>query len=281
MIDCHIHGVLSGSDWRASIAAHKEKPDRKILEGYLSDYQKKGYTYLRDGGDRWGVCYAARELAGRYVITYKAPGAPLYRKGHYGAFIGRGFETLSEYADLVRQKRREGADFLKIMISGLMDFNAFGLLSEASLEPAMIREMVHIGREEGFSVMAHANGTETVMAAAEAGVSSVEHGAYLHTEALCAMAERGTVWVPTLSPVGNLLETDRYDPSTLAKIMENFQENLLRFAGMGGRIAAGSDAGAYHVPHACGSEGIWLEKTFGENWQTVTEQGNAAIMEMF
>ena len=52
--------------------------------------------------------------------------------------------------------------------------------------------------------MAHANGAEVVRSAAEAGVDSVEHGAYLDGEALHAMAENGTVWVPTLSTIGNL-----------------------------------------------------------------------------
>ena len=43
--------------------------------------------------------------------------------------------------------------------------------------------------------MVHGNGARTVEAAAAAGVDSVEHGAYLDGDALCAMAENGTVCV--------------------------------------------------------------------------------------
>ena len=60
------------------------------------------------------------------------------------------------------------------MISGIMDFDHFGKLSEDGLDPAFIRELIHIAHEEGFAVMAHANGARTVEAAALAGVDSIE-----------------------------------------------------------------------------------------------------------
>ena len=59
---------------------------------------------------------------------------------------------------------------MKIMISGLMDFDRFGVLTEEGLPPQELGELIHIAHEEGFSVMAHANGARTVEAAAEAGV---------------------------------------------------------------------------------------------------------------
>ena len=94
---------------------------------------------------------------------------------------------------MVRKQRNNGADFIKIMISGLMDFDRFGVLTEPGMEPGQIRNLIHIAHEEGFSVMAHANGARTVEAAARAGVDSVEHGAYLDMDALFAMKENGTV----------------------------------------------------------------------------------------
>ena len=61
-------------------------------------YQKLGFAYLRDGGDRWGVGAKARSLAGEYGITYRTPLSPLCAQGHYGGFIGEKYENLSEYA---------------------------------------------------------------------------------------------------------------------------------------------------------------------------------------
>ncbi len=108
----------------------------------LETYQALGFGYLRDGGDRWGVGKLARDLAPEYGITYRTPLAPLCKAGHYGGFIGQCYETLKEYAALVAEKRRQGADFVKIMISGLMDFDRFGVLTEEGLDEQTIRERI-------------------------------------------------------------------------------------------------------------------------------------------
>ena len=250
--DCHMHMVLDGQDWKAAIARHAHFPDDAFIHSALDTYRKKGITYLRDGGDKWGVGKRAKELACQYGITYRTPLAPLCLEGHYGAFIGHSYENLKEYAGLVVSTREQGGDFIKIMISGLMDFDRFGVLTEEGLPPGLIKELVHIAHEEGFSVMAHGNGARTVEAAANAGVDSVEHGAYLDGDALQAMKEAGTVWVPTLSTIGNLRGKGRFCQEAVEKILESALENVHTFADMGGILAPGTDAGAWSVPH--GSE---------------------------
>ena len=175
--DCHIHMVLDGKDWRAAIARHQTKPDEGYIRKILSRYQALGYTYLRDGGDRWGVSKLARKLAPEYGIEYRTPLANLCKEGHYGAFIGECYGSMAEFAQKVKKTRQGGGDFIKIMISGLMDFDRFGVLTEPGLPEEEIRQLIHIAHQEGMAVMAHANGARTVMAAACAGVDSVEHGA--------------------------------------------------------------------------------------------------------
>ena len=256
--DCHMHMVLDGEYWKAAIARHSVMPDEGFIRTTLSHYQKLGYTYLRDGGDRWGAGAKARELAGQYGITYRTPLAPICHRGHYGEFIGVSYENMGEYADLVVKTRENGGDFIKIMISGLMDFDHYGLLTQPGLAPKEIEELIHIAHNEGMSVMAHANGAETVLAAASAGVDSVEHGAYLNNEALAAMAEMGTVWVPTLSTIGNLKGKGRFPDGETAKILESALQNVEAFRNMGGLIAAGTDAGAWAVPHGSQTEEGYL-----------------------
>ena len=255
--DCHIHMVLDGVDWKNSIARGIRD---EYIRSILKDYQRLGYTYLRDGGDRWGVGLRARELASDYGITYKTPLAPLCKKGHYGGFIGVCYESVREYGELVVRQRKAGADFVKIMISGLMDFDRFGVLTEAGLEPALIRELIHIAHEEGMSVMAHCNGARTAQAAAEAGVDSIEHGAYLDPDALHAMQDAGVVWVPTVSTVGNLLGKGRFREAAVRQILDSALEKLDMFRSMGGLIAPGTDAGAWAVQHGCCTEEAWLSK---------------------
>jgi len=274
--DCHMHMVLDGVDWKASIA-------RGIRDDYirsiLADYQSKGYTYLRDGGDRWGVGKRARELAVEYGITYRTPLAPLCKLGHYGSFIGTTYETEKDYAKLVVSHRQNGADFIKIMISGLMDFDQFGVLTEPGYEPVLIRSLCHIAHEEGMSVMAHCNGARTAQAAAEAGVDSIEHGAYLDEDALYSMKEAGVVWVPTLSTVGNLLGKGRFREDAVQRILDSALKNVNRFYEMGGLLAPGTDAGAWAVPHGCETEEDWLQKAGVD--AGALQKGTSVIIDKF
>ena len=247
--NCHMHMVLDGVSWKAAIARHTDRPDDRFIREILGRYHSLGYTYLRDGGDRWGAGKRARELAAEYGICYRTPLAPLCKVGQYGTFIGEKYENFREYHDLVLKMKENGADFIKIMISGLMDFDRFGVLTQPGLPAAEIRELIHIAHEEGMPVMAHANGGRTVEAAATAGVDSVEHGAYLDEAALAAMAEMGTVWVPTLSTIGNLRGKGRFSEDAVAAILASALENVEKFAAMGGLLACGDDAGAWAVPH--------------------------------
>ena len=276
-----MHMVLDGIDWKAAIARHKENVDEIWLRKALKAYQDNGFTYLRDGGDRWGVGAKARELATEYGITYRCPLSNLCKVGHYGAFIGEKYADFREFAALVRKHRENEADFIKIMISGLMDFDRFGVLTEEPLTGEEIRELIHIAHEEGFSVMAHANGARCVEAAAVAGVDSVEHGAYLDEDALIAMKESGTIWCPTLSTIGNLRGTGRFEESQIQKILESAMENVRHFADMGGFLVPGTDAGAWNVYQGTLSEYDLLEDALGENSESILARGIGKLREKF
>lgn len=281
LCDCHIHMVLDGENWKAAINRHREAPREDILRRTLETYRRLGFTYLRDGGDRWGVGIQARELAPEYGITYKTPCAPLCKQGHYGGFIGLKYDSLHSFQELVEKNREAGADFIKLMISGLMDFDRFGVLTEPGQDPKEIREVIRIAHQEGFPVMAHANGAETVIAACEAGVDSVEHGAYLNMEALQAMAESGTVWVPTLSAIGNLRGKGRFREEAVEKILESALENVRIFASLGGLLAPGTDAGAWAVPHGSLTEYTLLQEALGEKTESTLALGIRALREKF
>ena len=54
-VDCHIHMVLDGENWKAAIARHSGGVAEDWVRRILETYRGLGFTYLRDGGDRWGV----------------------------------------------------------------------------------------------------------------------------------------------------------------------------------------------------------------------------------
>ena len=279
--DCHMHMILDGLDWRSAIDRHRNAPEEGFIRRVLETYAREGFVYLRDGGDRWNAGKRARELAPEYGITYRTPLAPLCRSGHYGAFIGLTYNNYKEYRELIDLQRSRGADFVKIMISGLMDFDHYGVLTDTPREPEEIRELIHIAHEEGFAVMAHANGARTVEAAARAGVDSVEHGAYLDEDALHAMEENGTIWVPTLSTIGNLRGKLRFNEAAVQRILESALENVSAFAQMGGLLAPGTDAGAWAVPHGCLSEYDLVTQALGTDAEPVMNRGIQALLKKF
>ena len=191
------------------------------------------------------------------------------------------WHDLKEYAMLVGKIRDRGGDFIKIMISGLMDFDHFGVLTSSPLSSVEIHELIHISHEEGLSVMAHCNGARTAEAAADAGVDSIEHGAYLDDEALIAMKENGTVWVPTLSTIGNLRGRGRFDEMAVERILDSALQNVACFGAMGGLIAPGTDAGAWAVPHGAQSEYSLLHQALGNLTDDILRLGVRMIQNRF
>lgn len=281
--DCHIHMVLDGVYYKEAIARHRPAVDEAWVRRTLARYRAAGITFLRDGGDAFGVCRRAAELAPEYGVDYRTPLFPIHRRGRYGAFIGRGYETMAEYRALVREVGQGGGDFIKLMLSGLMDFDRCGAVTGEPLPAEEIRQLIAIAHGEGFAVMAHVNGAETIRAALEAGVDSVEHGAYLDETCLPILAETGAVWVPTLVTAGNLRGTGRYDEAEVSKILKTQQSRVAQAAALGARIALGSDAGAWAVPHARGAadELSLLRETLGGGADAILRRGEAVIRERF
>lgn len=278
--DSHIHMVLDGVlNFREAMDRHKNGPDEAFIHKTLRQYQKAGMTFLRDGGDKYGASKRAAELAPEYGLTYVTPIYPIHEVGRYGSFIGRGFTDMKEYRALVADVRKQGGDFLKIMISGLVDFGEYGKLSCEPPEPEKIREMIHIGHEEGFAVMAHCNGSEAIQAALSAGVDSLEHGYYMDNETLHQLAESDTVWVPTAVTCGNLVQDDRYPKDVTKRILDEHLWKVGIVAGWGGNIALGSDAGAYLVPHVKGAldEYDLLKDELGDSTDSILQVGEDMI----
>ena len=70
MVDCHIHMVLDGVNWKDAIARHKAAPQEALIRQTLGHYQALGFSYLRDGGDRWGVCDLAAIFFHLKILVY-------------------------------------------------------------------------------------------------------------------------------------------------------------------------------------------------------------------
>ena len=250
--ECHAHVIMDGKNYKAVVALHKEKPDEGAIREHLAAWQQARITFVRDGGDAYGVSERARELAGEYGIDYRTPIFAIHKRGHYGGIVGLPYDDRQGYRELVKTAKQRGADFIKIMVSGIMEFDTFGRLTEKGLDSDEITYLIGTAHDAGLRVMAHGNGDAVARAAIAAGVDTLEHGNYMEAETICQLAESETIWVPTFAPIGNLIGCGRFPDEQVKAILAR-QQKAVRFAfERGARIGLGSDSGAYLVPHGQG-----------------------------
>jgi imidazolonepropionase-like amidohydrolase len=81
-----------------------------------------------------------------------------------------------------------------------------------------IRAIVATAHDYGFTVAAHAHGTEGIKRAIRGGVASIEHGTFLDDEAMRLMKERGVYYVPTISAGQYVYERAR-EPGFLPELV--------------------------------------------------------------
>ena len=224
--ECHAHIFMDGKNYKKAVERHKNGVDESVIRSHFVCYQTQGIHFVRDGGDALGVSRRAKELAPEYGIDYRTPIFAINKNGNYGKIVGKGFDTLKEYTALVKEVKTQGGDFIKIMTTGIMDFDTDGGITGEALRAQEVKEMVHIAHEEGFAVMCHTNGTKAVEALIEAGADSVEHGNYMEEQTIKSLADSDLVWVPTVTVVPNMFGCGRFSDELLHKIYEKEKTNI-------------------------------------------------------
>jgi imidazolonepropionase-like amidohydrolase len=119
--------------------------------------------------------------------------------------------TPDQLREYVRKQKSAGADVIKIFASRSIREGGGQTMTDAQLASACGE-----ARAVGLRTLVHAHAPEAVIAAARAGCSQVEHGAYVSDEGLRLMAERGVY----------------FDPN-IGLVLQNYLENKPRFLGIG------------------------------------------------
>ncbi|MBR5045702.1 MAG: amidohydrolase family protein [Oscillospiraceae bacterium] len=251
--ECHGHLMMDGADFASARKRHCSGVDTDALRASLDALRAAGVTYFRDGGDAYGVSALGREIAPEYGIEVVTPVFAIYKRGYYGSIVGRDFIDIASFRRRIEELRNAKGDFVKLMLSGIITFRAFGELSCDGLDTEEIKEMVHIAHCEGYSVMAHVNGEQTVRAAAAAGVDSVEHGYFADRESLDIMSEKQIIWVPTLAAVEAFIGREGIGCAVAERTLDEQLDCVARARTMKIPVAAGSDSGAVGVPHGAGT----------------------------
>lgn len=276
--ECHGHIISDGVSYRDSMARHKNGIDLSLIRNNLNLCSEHGITFYRDGGDKFMVSAAAKKLACEYGIDYRTPVYIIHKKGYYGQLYGRAYDDLKGYICLVRDAKTQGADFIKIAATGILDFDNDGRITGPSLGFDELKEMVKIAKGEGFAVMAHVNGADNIKNALSAGVNSIEHGFWPDMDVIDYFLQTGAIWVPTRATVRNLIGVGRFSDKVLLRILEAQSQVLLKAYKRGVLIASGSDCGAFMVPQGKGTNDEYaILSAMGIN----PERGNRAVAEIF
>lgn len=268
LIEAHAHLFLDGGP--VNLTQREEylkKPADWMLTRARSRWPKilqTGVGAVRDAGDRHGVGLAlaaeAKSDMGKLANTpwIDSPGAAIHHRGRYGSFMGQALEDHPSPAACVSARVAGGADRIKLLVSGIINFKEGRVTTPPQMPVEEVRALVEAAKAHGRQTFAHASGAEGVENSIEGGVTTVEHGFFITDDQLARMRDRGIGWVPTFAPVQ--LQIDRADElgwdeavvGHLKRIIEGHQKMLRKAHEMGVRIVAGSDAGSCGVPHGIG-----------------------------
>jgi imidazolonepropionase-like amidohydrolase len=238
---------MNGNNYKDAMVLHKGGVVKAVINDRLKALAEAGVTYYRDGGDILGASAYAREAAPDYGINYKTCIFAAHKQNNYGWIVGHAFTDSKDFYKLVLRAKAEKADFIKLMISGIMDFKSFGGLSGGGLELEEIPELIRIAHGEGFKIMTHTNGADRIKAAIEAGADSIEHGYFMDEACIGMLAQSDTIWVPTLAACSGFIGRAGFTEGIAAQNLAHQKSNVRLALKSGAYIAAGSDAGAFGV----------------------------------
>jgi len=257
LVDAHVHLALNAYNLPEAIDSWRDEAStRNRVAGALRRFLEAGVTRVRDGGDAAGIGLVARKMVededylGPHI---EACGYAVYKKGQYGEFLGPGASSLEEIFQQI-DKIANYTRHLKICQSGIVSFKTYGHVGEPQFSLEELTKIVGYAHEKDLLVMAHASGPEAVEIAVRAKVDTIEHGYYLSEDEIKLMAEQGTIWVPTLSPLANLVDNPKFlypgaGLDVIKRAIEDQKAKLSMAYGEGVKIAVGTDAGAVGVPH--------------------------------
>jgi imidazolonepropionase-like amidohydrolase len=205
LVNCHVHLAFDTS--LDPVAALLDTDDVDLMLGMAGRAQQAlrcGVTTIRDLGDRGGMAIRLRDAIARGELRGPrifAAGPPLtIPRGHCWFFGG---EVSGEAAirHQVRHNAAQGADVIKVMASGGHMTPNSPAMWEPQFSTDELRIIVQEAAAVGLPVAAHAHGTESIAAAVEAGVDTVEHCTWMSAEGVAGgdrrddvakrMAERG------------------------------------------------------------------------------------------
>ena len=215
LIDSHVHVMLSS----VSIPSLEKVPltlGTARAAANMRGMIDRGFTTVRDtGGADWGLKLAVEEgsipgprlfIAGQAIGPTGGHSDPRRRTDVFGArchccnamaFSMNVSDGEREVRKAAREQMRQGADQVKIMMSGGVA-SPYDPLDSLQFSDGEIAAAVEEASAFGRYVCAHAYTPAAITRAAHAGVRTIEHGNLIDARSAKLMAEKGMFLVANL-----------------------------------------------------------------------------------
>lgn len=225
-----------------------------------------GFTTVRNPGDSYNVTISLRNAINQGWVDgpriYSAGKSLASTGGHADPTNGVNADlmgdpgpkqgvvnSVEDAQKAVRQRYKEGADFIKVTATGgVLSLAKSGQNPQFTVEE--LKAIIDTANDYGMHVAAHAHGKEGMLRAIEAGIDSIEHGTYMDKEVMRAMKKNGTYYVPTVIAgkfVAEKAEIDGFFPEIVrpkARAVGPLIQNTFGEAyDYGVKIAFGTDSG--------------------------------------
>ncbi|HRJ68068.1 MAG TPA: amidohydrolase family protein [Beijerinckiaceae bacterium] len=214
LIDSHVHSIHSEVNIRFMEALPLTLLTARAATR-LTAMLNRGFTTVRDtGGADWGIKEALSQghiVGPRLFIAGQSIGptgghSDSRRRSSSGGecFCCNGLQFKSAVADGVdevrkaaREQMRQGADHVKIMMSGGVA-SPYDPLDSLQFSDGEVMAAVEESKAFGRYVCAHAYSAEAITRAAKLGVRTIEHGNLIDDASARLMAENGMYLVANL-----------------------------------------------------------------------------------
>ena len=246
LIDCHVHLATPPGEDGLKDTVNQDFNTSLLRQPWLArQVLSRGFTTIRDCG---GAGLALKESLNEGIY----PGPRLFISGHgisqtggHGdlrsskdeefACCGGNIKGLGRIADGVeqclhaaREELRQGADFIKIMVSGGV-VSPTDKLTALQYTPEEIRAFTKVASDADTYVTAHAYTPAAIQNAVSNGVMGIEHGNLIDEPTAKLMAEKGAILTPTLIAYQTMASQDFPNflpPSIAAKNLQVLDAGL-------------------------------------------------------
>ena len=266
LIEAHAHLFLQGgeSDPEKRNAYLKQSSSEHLANAKtrLEKLVRLGVLGVRDAGDKNGVGLALSKLytsQSRPLMPYlDSPGAAIHHKGRYGSFMADALENHESPEECVASRVRLGADRIKLIPTGIINFQKGQVTSEPQMTSEEVTRLVKAAKHLADKPLPMPPGIkESIALWTGKWIPSSTDFLFAKINWRACVTNKLPGCPPSPPVQAQVDHTARmgWDDqvvSNLRRILEQHAISLVKAHEMGVQIIAGSDAGSYGVPHGLG-----------------------------